>query len=733
MKIIKRNGSEADFDINKIIVAVSKANAACKKEELSQSQIHEIAEYVEFKTLKANRAFSVEEIQDIVENQIMAQGAFEVARLYVKYRYNRSLIRKANTTDNQILSLIECNNEEVKQENSNKNPTVNSVQRDYMAGEVSKDITKRILLPQDIVDAHEQGIIHFHDADYFAQHMHNCDLVNLEDMLQNGTVISETMIEKPHSFSTACNIATQIIAQVASSQYGGQSISLSHLAPFVQVSREKIKREVIAETAEFGVEMNEEQINGLTEKRVREEVARGVQTIQYQVVTLLTTNGQAPFVTVFMYLNEANNEQEKKDLALIIEETLKQRIQGVKNESGEWITPAFPKLIYVLEEDNIKEDSQFYYLTELAARCTAKRMVPDYISEKVMLDLKGDVYTCMGCRSFLTPDRFTENGVGNIANAKNYVEGKKKYYGRFNQGVVTLNLVDIACSSGGDMTKFWKIFDERLDLCHRALQCRHNRLMGTMSDAAPILWQHGALARLKKGETIDRLLFDGYSTISLGYAGLYECTKYMTGKSHTDSDGGKPFALSVMQYMNDACNKWKKEENIDYSIYGTPLESTTYKVAKQLQKRFGIIPGVTDRNYITNSYHVHVAEEIDAFTKLKFESEFQALSPGGAISYVEVPNMQDNIPAVLQVMRFIYDNIMYAELNTKSDYCQCCGYDGEIKIVENGDGKLVWRCPKCGNEDQDKMNVARRTCGYIGTQFWNQGRTQEIKERVLHL
>ncbi len=602
-----------------------------------------------------------------------------------------------------------------------------------MAGEVSKDITKRILLPQDIVDAHEQGIIHFHDADYFAQHMHNCDLVNLEDMLQNGTVISETMIEKPHSFSTACNIATQIIAQVASSQYGGQSISLSHLAPFVQVSREKIKREVIAETAEFGVEMNEEQINGLTEKRVREEVARGVQTIQYQVVTLLTTNGQAPFVTVFMYLNEANNEQEKKDLALIIEETLKQRIQGVKNESGEWITPAFPKLIYVLEEDNIKEDSQFYYLTELAARCTAKRMVPDYISEKVMLDLKGDVYTCMGCRSFLTPDRFTENGVGNIANAKNYVEGKKKYYGRFNQGVVTLNLVDIACSSGGDMTKFWKIFDERLDLCHRALQCRHNRLMGTMSDAAPILWQHGALARLKKGETIDRLLFDGYSTISLGYAGLYECTKYMTGKSHTDSDGGKPFALSVMQYMNDACNKWKKEENIDYSIYGTPLESTTYKFAKQLQKRFGIIPGVTDRNYITNSYHVHVAEEIDAFTKLKFESEFQALSPGGAISYVEVPNMQDNIPAVLQVMRFIYDNIMYAELNTKSDYCQCCGYDGEIKIVENGDGKLVWRCPKCGNEDQDKMNVARRTCGYIGTQFWNQGRTQEIKERVLHL
>lgn len=719
MKIIKRNGSEADFDINKIIVAVSKANAACKKEELSQSQIHEIAEYVEFKTLKANRAFSVEEIQDIVENQIMAQGAFEVARLYVKYRYNRSLIRKANTTDNQILSLIECNNEEVKQENSNKNPTVNSVQRDYMAGEVSKDITKRILLPQDIVDAHEQGIIHFHDADYFAQHMHNCDLVNLEDMLQNGTVISETMIEKPHSFSTACNIATQIIAQVASSQYGGQSISLSHLAPFVQVSREKIKREVIAETAEFGVEMNEEQINGLTEKRVREEVARGVQTIQYQVVTLLTTNGQAPFVTVFMYLNEANNEQEKKDLALIIEETLKQRIQGVKNESGEWITPAFPKLIYVLEEDNIKEDSQFYYLTELAARCTAKRMVPDYISEKVMLDLKGDVYTCMGCRSFLTP----------------YVDpktNKPKYYGRFNQGVVTLNLVDIACSSGGDMAKFWNIFDERLELCYRALMCRHNRLLGTPSDVAPILWQYGALARLKKGETIDKLLFGGYSTISLGYAGLYECVKYMTGKSHTD-DEAKDFALSVMQKMNDACQTWKKQENIDFSVYGTPLESTTYKFSKCLQKRFGKIPGVTDKNYITNSYHVHVTEEIDAFKKLSFEAEFQKLSPGGAISYVEVPNMQDNIPAVLSVMQYIYDHIMYAELNTKSDYCQCCGYNGEINVVDNGEGKLVWRCPNCGNENQDKMNVARRTCGYIGTQFWNQGRTQEIKERVLHL
>ena len=662
----------------------------------------------------------------------MAQGAFEVARLYVKYRYNRSLIRKANTTDNQILSLIECNNEEVKQENSNKNPTVNSVQRDYMAGEVSKDITKRILLPQDIVDAHEQGLIHFHDADYFAQHMHNCDLVNLEDMLQNGTVISETMIEKPHSFSTACNIATQIIAQVASSQYGGQSISLSHLAPFVDVSRKKIKKQVESEIDELGISMTEEQIVKLTEKRLRDEVSRGVQTIQYQVVTLLTTNGQAPFVTVFMYLNEAKNEQEKKDLALIIEETLKQRIQGVKNEDGVWITPAFPKLIYVLEEDNIKEGSSYFYLTELAAKCTAKRMVPDYISEKVMKQLKGDVYTCMGCRSFLTPDRFTDKGIGNIANAKNYDPSKHKYYGRFNQGVVTINLVDVACSSGGDMTKFWKIFDKRLDLCYRALMCRHNRLKGTLSDAAPILWQHGALARLKKGEKIDKLLYDGYSTISLGYAGLYECTKYMTGKSHTDPEG-KPFALHVMEHMNEACDKWKQETNIDFSIYGTPLESTTYKFAKCLQKRFGKIPGVTDRNYITNSYHVHVAEKIDAFTKLKFESEFQRLSPGGAISYVEVPNMQNNIPAVLQVMKYIYENIMYAELNTKSDYCQCCGYDGEIQIVENEDGKLIWRCPKCGNEDQDKMNVARRTCGYIGTQFWNQGRTQEIKERVLHL
>ena len=733
MKIIKRNGSEADFDLNKIVIAVSKANQACEKEELTRSQINDIAEFVEFKIAKASRALSVEEIQYIVEDQIMAQGAFEVAKRYVRYRYTRSLIRKANTTDNQILSLIECNNEEVKQENSNKNPTVNSVQRDYMAGEVSKDITKRILLPQDIVEAHEQGLIHFHDADYFAQHMHNCDLVNLEDMLQNGTVISETMIEKPHSFSTACNIATQIIAQVASSQYGGQSISLAHLAPFVQVSREKIRKQVLAEKEEYGLDMTDEQVSKLAEKRLRDEVSRGVQTIQYQVVTLLTTNGQAPFVTVFMYLNEAKNEQEKKDLAMIIEETLTQRIRGVKNEEGVWITPAFPKLIYVLEEDNITEDSPYYYLTELAAKCTAKRMVPDYISEKVMHELKGDVYTCMGCRSFLTPDRFTDAGIGNIANAKNYVDGKHKYYGRFNQGVVTINLVDVACSSGGEMEKFWKIFDERLDLCYRALMCRHNRLKGTVSDAAPILWQHGALARLKKGETIDRLLFDGYSTISLGYAGLYECTKYMTGKSHTDDNGGKAFALSVMQHMNDMCNKWKKDTNIDFSLYGTPLESTTYKFAKCLQKRFGIIPGVTDRNYITNSYHVNVREKIDAFTKLKFESEFQKLSPGGAISYVEVPNMQDNIPAVLQVMKFIYDNIMYAELNTKSDYCQVCGYDGEIQIVENEHGKLIWRCPKCGNEDQDKMNVARRTCGYIGTQFWNQGRTQEIKERVLHL
>ena len=727
MKIIKRNGSEVDFDLNKIVVAVTKANAACEKQELTASQIQEIAEYVEFKTVKANRALSVEEIQDIVEDQIMAQGAFEVARRYVRYRYTRSLIRKANTTDNQILSLIECNNEEVKQENSNKNPTVNSVQRDYMAGEVSKDITKRILLPQDIVEAHEAGIIHFHDSDYFAQHMHNCDLVNLEDMLQNGTVISGTMIEKPHSFSTACNIATQIIAQVASSQYGGQSISLAHLAPFVQISREKIRASVQKEAEAFGATADQEQINKIAEERLRDEIRRGVQTIQYQVVTLLTTNGQAPFVTVFMYLGEAKNAQEKADLAMIIEETLRQRYQGVKNEKGVWVTPAFPKLIYVLEEDNIHEDSPYWYLTELAAKCTAKRMVPDYISEKKMLEYKvdkngeGHCYTCMGCRSFLTP----------------YIDpqtNKPKYYGRFNQGVVTLNLVDIACSSGGDMDKFWKIFDERLELCYRALMCRHNRLKGTLSDAAPILWQYGALARLEKGEKIDKLLYGGYSTISLGYAGLYECTRYMTGKSHTDDEGGgKAFALSVMQHLNDACDKWKKQENIDFSIYGTPLESTTYKFAKCLQKRFGIIKGVTDKNYITNSYHVHVSEPIDAFTKLKFESEFQRLSPGGAISYVEVPNMQQNIPAVLQVMQYIYDNIMYAELNTKSDYCQCCGYDGEIKIVENADGKLIWQCPNCGNTDQDKMNVARRTCGYIGTQYWNQGRTQEIKDRVLHL
>ena len=680
MKIIKRNGSEVDFDLNKIVVAVTKANAACEKQELTASQIQEIAEYVEFKTVKANRALSVEEIQDIVEDQIMAQGAFEVARRYVRYRYTRSLIRKANTTDNQILSLIECNNEEVKQENSNKNPTVNSVQRDYMAGEVSKDITKRILLPQDIVEAHEAGIIHFHDSDYFAQHMHNCDLVNLEDMLQNGTVISGTMIEKPHSFSTACNIATQIIAQVASSQYGGQSISLAHLAPFVQISREKIRASVQKEAEAFGATADQEQINKIAEERLRDEIRRGVQTIQYQVVTLLTTNGQAPFVTVFMYLGEAKNAQEKADLAMIIEETLRQRIQGVKNEKGVWITPAFPKLIYVLEEDNIHEGAPYWYLTELAAKCTAKRMVPDYISEKKMLEYKvdkngeGHCYTCMGCRSFLTP----------------YIDpqtNKPKYYGRFNQGVVTLNLVDIACSSGGDMDKFWKIFDERLELCYRALMCRHNRLKGTLSDAAPILWQYGALARLEKGEKIDKLLYGGYSTISLGYAGLYECTRYMTGKSHTDDEGGgKAFALSVMQHLNDACDKWKKQENIDFSIYGTPLESTTYKFAKCLQKRFGIIKGVTDKNYITNSYHVHVSEPIDAFTKLKFESEFQRLSPGGAISYVEVPNMQQNIPAVLQVMQYIYDNIMYAELNTKSDYCQVCGWDGEIEVVEEDGG-----------------------------------------------
>ncbi|HIU69892.1 MAG: anaerobic ribonucleoside-triphosphate reductase [Clostridiales bacterium] len=726
MKIIKRNGSEVDFDLGKIVTAVTKANNAGTKKELNDSQIREVAEYVEFKLSKANRAFSVEEIQDIVENQIMAKGAFETAKRYVKYRYTRSLVRKANTTDNQILSLIECNNEEVKQENSNKNPTVNSVQRDYMAGEVSKDITKRLLLPPDIVEAHEQGIIHFHDADYFAQHMHNCDLVNLEDMLQNGTVISETMIEKPHSFSTACNIATQIIAQVASNQYGGQSISLTHLAPFVDISRQKIRRSVAEEAKMFGTPATEETINKIAEKRLLDEIKRGVQTIQYQVVTLLTTNGQAPFVTVFMYLNEAKNEQEKADLALIIEETLKQRMQGVKNEKGVWVTPAFPKLIYVLEEDNVREDSPYWYLTELAAKCTAKRMVPDYISEKKMLEYKvdkngnGNCYPCMGCRSFLTP----------------YVDpatNKPQYYGRFNQGVVTINLPDVALSSEGNMERFWQIFDERLDLCYRALMCRHNRLKGTLSDAAPILWQNGALARLKKGEKIDKLLYGGYSTISLGYAGLYECVKYMTGYSHTVSGPPKEFALAVMKHMNDKCKEWKAKENIDFSIYGSPIESTTYKFAKCLQKRFGIVEGITDRTYITNSYHVPVFEEIDAFTKLKFESEFQALSPGGAISYIEVPNMQDNIPAVLEVMKYIYDNIIYAELNTKSDYCQVCGYDGEIQIVTEDSGKLIWKCPKCGNTDQDKMNVARRTCGYIGTQFWNQGRTQEIKDRVLHL
>ena len=725
MKIIKRNGAEAAFDISKIESAITRANAAVAEQfQMTATQIHRIAESVALSCQEMGRSPAVEEIQDLVEKAIMAHGAFEVAKQYITYRYTRSLIRKSNTTDDRILSLIESNNEEVKQENANKNPTVNAVQRDYMAGEVSKDITRRILLPKEIVEAHEAGIIHFHDSDYYAQHMHNCDLVNLEDMLQNGTVISGTMIEKPHSFSTACNIATQIIAQVASNQYGGQSISLTHLAPFVQVSREKIRAAVERELREFHVSPAPEIISQVVEERLREEIRRGVQTIQYQVVTLMTTNGQAPFITVFMYLGEARNAQEKADLAIIIEETIRQRYQGVKNEAGVWITPAFPKLIYVLEEDNIHPGDPYYYLTELAAKCTAKRMVPDYISEKKMLELKvdkngeGHCYTCMGCRSFLTP----------------YVDpetGKPKYYGRFNQGVVTINLVDVALSSGGNFDKFWKIFDERLALCHRALQARHKRLLGTPSDAAPILWQYGALARLKKGEKIDKLLFGGYSTISLGYAGLYECVKYMTGKSHTDA-GAKPFALSVMQHMNDKCNEWKKAENMDYSLYGTPLESTTYNFAKCLQKRFGIVPGITDKNYITNSYHVHVSEHIDAFTKLKFESEFQKLSPGGAISYVEVPNMQDNLEAVMSVLQFIYDNIMYAELNTKSDYCQCCGYDGEIKIVED-DGKLVWECPKCGNRDQNKLNVARRTCGYIGTQFWNQGRTQEIKDRVLHL
>ena len=732
MRVIKRNGAEVEFDIVKIIAAVTKANDVVDEEaRMTPVQIQRIAESVEFSCQSLGRAPTVEEIQDFVEHQIMAHGAFEVAKRYITYRYNRSLVRKSNTTDDKILSLIECNNEEAKQENSNKNPVVNSTQRDYMAGEVSRDLTNRLLLPEDIVKAHEEGIIHFHDTDYYAQHMHNCDLVNLEDMLQNGTVITGTLIERPHSFATACNIATQIVAQVASNQYGGQSISLTHLAPFVDVSRQKIRKQVLAEVEALGVDPTEDKITEIVEKRLREEIRRGVQTIQYQVVTLLTTNGQAPFITVFMYLNEARSEQEKRDLAVIIEEMLEQRYQGVKNEQGVWVTPAFPKLIYVLEEDNIHDDSPYYYLTRLAAKCTARRMVPDYISEKKMLELKGDVYPCMGCRSFLTPDRFTDAGVGNIANAGNYEPGKHKYYGRFNQGVVTINLPDVALSAGGNIEKFWSIFDERLELCHRALRCRHDRLKGTLSDAAPILWQYGACARLKKGEPIDRLLYDGYSTISLGYAGLYECVKYMTGKSHTDPSA-TPFALSIMQKMNDKCKEWKTAENIDYSLYGTPLESTTYKFAKCLQKRFGVIEGVTDKGYITNSYHVHVTEKIDAFTKLKFEAQFQHLSPGGAISYVEVPNMQQNLEAVLQVMKFIYDNIIYAELNTKSDYCQVCGWDGEIDIVEEG-GKLIWRCPKCGNTDQDKMNVARRTCGYIGTQFWNQGRTQEIRERVLHL
>ena len=719
MKIIKRNGSEETFDIQKIVVAVTKADKDNGERTLTDSQIEDIAEYVEFKCNKLNRAVSVEEIQDMVENQIMATGAFELARKYVRYRYKRSLVRKANTTDNRILSLLDNINEEVNQENSNKNPVINSTQRDYMAGEVSKDLSRRVLLPEEIVRAHEEGIIHFHDTDYFAQREHNCDLINLEDMLQNGTVISGTMIEKPHSFSTACNIATQIIAQVASNQYGGQSISLAHLAPFVDVSREKIRKEVISEQELVGMEYPEDVLNEIVERRLKKEITKGVQTIEYQVITLMTTNGQAPFLTVFMYLNEAKNEREKKDLAMIIEETLRQRYQGVKNEAGVWVTPAFPKLIYVLEEDNIEEGSEYYYLTELAAKCTAKRLVPDYISEKKMKELKeGNCFPVMGCRSCLSPWK-DENG--------NY-----KFYGRFNQGVVTINLVDVALSSGGDMDKFWKIFDDRLELCYRALMCRHNRLKGTLSDAAPILWQFGALARLKKGEPIDKLLYGGYSTISLGYAGLYECVKYMTGKSHTDPDA-TPFALDVMKHMNDACNQWKEETNVAFSIYGSPIESTTYKFAKCLQKRFGIVPGITDKSYITNSYHVFVREEIDAFSKLKFESQFQALSSGGAISYVEVPDMKDNIAAVLQVIRFIYDNIMYAELNTKSDYCQECGYDGEIQIITDEEGKLVWECPHCGNRNQDTLNVARRTCGYIGTQFWNQGRTQEIKERVLHL
>ena len=732
MKVIKRNGTEVVFDIEKIVAAITKANESVTEDaRMTPMQIRRIAEFVELSCLKMNRSPSVEEIQDLVEYQIMAHGAYEVAKNYVTYRYTRSLVRRSNTTDEKILSLIECCNEEAKQENSNKNPVVNSTQRDYMAGEVSRDLSERLLLPADIVEAHKEGIIHFHDSDYYAQHMHNCDLVNLEDMLQNGTVITGTLIERPHSFSTACNIATQIIAQVASNQYGGQSISLAHLAPFVDVSRQKIRKVVEQEMAAIGVEPGEDKLRELVESRLRDEVRRGVQTIQYQVLTLLTTNGQAPFVTVFMYLGEAKNDQERKDLALIIEETLEQRYQGVKNEAGVWITPAFPKLIYVLEEDNITEDAPYWYLTKLAAKCTARRMVPDYISAKKMLELKGDVYTCMGCRSFLTPDRFTDAGIGNIANAGNYEPGKHKYYGRFNQGVVTINLPDVALSSGGDMDKFWPIFDERLELCHRALLCRHERLKGTLSDVAPILWQYGACARLKKGETIDELLYHGYSTISLGYAGLYECVKYMTGRSHTDPEA-TPFALAVMEHMNEACRKWKAESDIDFSLYGTPLESTTYKFAKSLQRRFGVIEGITDKSYITNSYHVHVTEEINAFDKLKFEAQFQHLSPGGAISYVEVPDMQNNLEAVLAVMQFIYDNIIYAELNTKSDYCQVCGWDGEIRIAEEN-GKLVWKCPKCGNTDQDKMNVARRTCGYIGTQFWNQGRTQEIRDRVLHL
>lgn len=734
MKIIKRSGSEVDYDITKIIAAVQKANESVPAaERMTQEQILRISDNVRDTCEEMNRSLNVEEIQDLVENQIMDLRAFGVARNYITYRYRRALVRKSNSTDEQILSLIECNNEEVKQENSNKNPTVNSVQRDYMAGEVSKDITRRFLLPTEVIEAHEKGIIHFHDADYFAQHMHNCCLVNLEDMLQNGTVISETMIDKPKSFATACNIATQSIAQIASAQYGGQSISLAHLAPFVQISRDKYRKKVREEFEAEGLQLSEEKINHIAEMRVREEIKQGVQMIQYQVISLMTTNGQAPFVTVFMYLDEVPEGQLRDDLAMIIEEMLYQRIRGVKNERGTYITPAFPKLIYTLEEDNIHEDSKYYYLTKIAAECTAKRMVPDYISEKIMRQLKkGDVYTCMGCRSFLTPDRFTDAGIGNIANAGNYVPKQHRYYGRFNQGVVTLNLVDVACSSGGDMDQFWRIFDERLELCYKALMCRHNRLKGTPSDVAPILWQHGALARLAPGEKIDKLLYNGYSTISLGYAGLCECTRYMTGKSHTDAEA-TPFALKVMQHLNDACARWKQETNIDFSVYGTPLESTTYKFAKCLQQRFGIIPGVTDKSYITNSYHVHVTEEIDAFKKLKFEAQFQELSPGGAISYVEVPDMQDNLDAVLTVMKYIYDNIMYAELNTKSDYCQVCGFGGEIKIVNNGQGKLVWECPNCGNRDQSKMNVARRTCGYIGTQFWNQGRTQEIQERVMHL